>query len=251
MHDPRVGRFFAVDPLFKEYPWNSPYAFSENRLIDGVELEGLEWKRTQTGSNIEYTVKIKVLNESNVSKKILEDIYLPAMKKAIESTYSKEFDDVVYKTTAVLEFVDTATPNNDYYFHLLNQEQIEKHDPDLEEFGLAPIYTVPKYDFSGDTYKIGDSQTNRMRIIFTEGGAFNIMGDNLTETHEIGHSLGLYHIFSRDSNQDPVIRLQFDNEDVEILDNLMNYPSEYPKYGNGNNLNKRQFEILDKQIKMI
>ena len=42
MHDPRVGRFFAVDPLFREYPWNSTYAFSENRLLDGVELEGLE-----------------------------------------------------------------------------------------------------------------------------------------------------------------------------------------------------------------
>ena len=42
MHDPRVGRFFAVDPLFRDYPWNSPYAFSENRLIDAVELEGLE-----------------------------------------------------------------------------------------------------------------------------------------------------------------------------------------------------------------
>jgi len=42
MHDPRVGRFFAVDPLAKKYPWNSSYAFSENRVIDGVELEGLE-----------------------------------------------------------------------------------------------------------------------------------------------------------------------------------------------------------------
>jgi RHS repeat-associated protein len=42
MHDPRVGRFFAVDPLAAKYPWNSPYAFSENRLIDAVELEGLE-----------------------------------------------------------------------------------------------------------------------------------------------------------------------------------------------------------------
>ena len=42
MHDPRVGRFFAVDPLTKKYPWNSPYAFSENRVIDGVELEGLD-----------------------------------------------------------------------------------------------------------------------------------------------------------------------------------------------------------------
>ena len=43
MHDPRVGRFFAVDPLSAKYPWNSSYAFSENRLIDGVEIEGLEF----------------------------------------------------------------------------------------------------------------------------------------------------------------------------------------------------------------
>ena len=42
MHDPRIGRFFAVDPLAPKYPHNSPYAFSENRLIDGIELEGLE-----------------------------------------------------------------------------------------------------------------------------------------------------------------------------------------------------------------
>lgn len=44
MHDPRVGRFFAPDPLEKSYPWNSTYAFSENRVIDGVELEGLEFE---------------------------------------------------------------------------------------------------------------------------------------------------------------------------------------------------------------
>ena len=42
MHDPRIGRFFAVDPLTNKYPWNSPYAFSENRVIDAIELEGLE-----------------------------------------------------------------------------------------------------------------------------------------------------------------------------------------------------------------
>jgi len=42
MHDPRIGRFFAVDPLAAKYPHNSVYAFSENRVIDGVELEGLE-----------------------------------------------------------------------------------------------------------------------------------------------------------------------------------------------------------------
>ena len=42
MHDPRVGRFFAVDPLTKKYPYYSSYQFSGNRLIDMIELEGLE-----------------------------------------------------------------------------------------------------------------------------------------------------------------------------------------------------------------
>jgi RHS repeat-associated protein len=42
MHDPRLGRFFAIDPLANEYPWNSPYAFSENVVINAIELEGLE-----------------------------------------------------------------------------------------------------------------------------------------------------------------------------------------------------------------
>ena len=42
MHDPRVGRFFAIDPLAVQYPWNSPYAFSENQVIRYMEFEGLE-----------------------------------------------------------------------------------------------------------------------------------------------------------------------------------------------------------------
>jgi RHS repeat-associated protein len=42
MHDPRIGRFFAVDPLAPKYPYYTPYSFSGNRVIDAVELEGLE-----------------------------------------------------------------------------------------------------------------------------------------------------------------------------------------------------------------
>lgn len=42
MHDPRVGRFFARDPLAPKFPHNSPYAFSENSVIAYIELEGLE-----------------------------------------------------------------------------------------------------------------------------------------------------------------------------------------------------------------
>lgn len=31
-----------MDPLFRGYPWNSPYAFAENKVIQFIELEGAE-----------------------------------------------------------------------------------------------------------------------------------------------------------------------------------------------------------------
>lgn len=44
-HDARLGSFWGVDPLARKYPFYSPYASSGNRLIDRVELEGLEPRR--------------------------------------------------------------------------------------------------------------------------------------------------------------------------------------------------------------
>ncbi|MEA1786099.1 RHS repeat-associated core domain-containing protein [Arenibacter sp. GZD96] len=41
--DPAIGRFWSIDPLAEEYNYQSPYNFSENRVIDGFELEGLEF----------------------------------------------------------------------------------------------------------------------------------------------------------------------------------------------------------------
>jgi len=42
MHDPRIGRFFAVDPLSREYAHLSPYQFSSNSPIALIEIEGCE-----------------------------------------------------------------------------------------------------------------------------------------------------------------------------------------------------------------
>ncbi len=41
-HDPQIGRFTQIDPLADKYVYNSTYAFSENRVINAIELEGLE-----------------------------------------------------------------------------------------------------------------------------------------------------------------------------------------------------------------
>ncbi len=41
-HDPQIGRFVEIDPLSEKYVYISCYTFSENKVTNDVELEGLE-----------------------------------------------------------------------------------------------------------------------------------------------------------------------------------------------------------------
>ncbi|MBF6653857.1 hypothetical protein C3B47_13395 [Flavobacterium columnare] len=71
MHDPRVGRFFAVDPLFRKYAYNSPYAFSENDVISSVELEGLEKWKIVDNKVVYVGPAIKGYDSEEVAKAVL------------------------------------------------------------------------------------------------------------------------------------------------------------------------------------
>ncbi len=42
--DGRIGKFLSVDPITSSYPMLTPYQFSSNRPIDGIDLDGLEYK---------------------------------------------------------------------------------------------------------------------------------------------------------------------------------------------------------------
>ncbi len=74
MHDPRVGRFFAVDPLAPKYPHNSPYAFSENRVIDAVELEGLEAQTLNGGGTVYGPYTSAEAGRENGAQVYLEEV---------------------------------------------------------------------------------------------------------------------------------------------------------------------------------
>jgi RHS repeat-associated protein len=42
IYDPRIGKFLRVDPLSRNYPYLSPYAFAENDVIRCIDLDGAE-----------------------------------------------------------------------------------------------------------------------------------------------------------------------------------------------------------------
>ncbi|WP_422107274.1 RHS repeat domain-containing protein [Winogradskyella sp.] len=41
-YDAAIGRFLTIDPLAEDFTYNSTYAFQENKLGMGTELEGAE-----------------------------------------------------------------------------------------------------------------------------------------------------------------------------------------------------------------
>ncbi|PBQ30217.1 hypothetical protein CNR22_00070 [Sphingobacteriaceae bacterium] len=57
IYDTRIARFLSVDPLTAGYPSWSPFPFAMNRPIDGIDLDGGEWKPVKDeGGNIQdYT----------------------------------------------------------------------------------------------------------------------------------------------------------------------------------------------------
>jgi len=71
---PDVGRFFNVDPLSEKYAYQSHYNFSENRVINARELEGLEAVPTN-GNEYDIQWKVKINNNlgTDYSKNLLSE----------------------------------------------------------------------------------------------------------------------------------------------------------------------------------
>ena len=59
-YDYAIGRFMSVDPLAEKYAYNGVYNFSENRVLDARELEGME--------GVDFRMKLKEA-ENNASQR--------------------------------------------------------------------------------------------------------------------------------------------------------------------------------------
>jgi RHS repeat-associated protein len=68
-YDYGIGRFMSIDPLSEEYAYNSPYAFAENKLGMGRELEGLEMfsERSKDGKSVTITYNVQPINNSQLT----------------------------------------------------------------------------------------------------------------------------------------------------------------------------------------
>ncbi len=170
---PDVGRFFNVDPLAEKYTHNSTYAFSENRVIDGRELEGLEWKGihyyNKDGSQkIDYTVNLKIENNSSLTKSEVSNLTQTIVKNT-ESTFSGTQNDIPFNTVINTENVSSLQAG-DYGIKYVDKVE-----------GGSSVMTAGKAE-------IGNTQSNIMQVHKVFGTIEPAVG-----THEIGHSTGNEH----------------------------------------------------------
>jgi RHS repeat-associated protein len=230
MHDPRIGRFFAVDPLADEYPWNSPYAFSENVVIHMVELEGLEAsstkdkaKDTESGkTEITMTFKLKAVdNTEEMSSSEIEELKIETAA-FIEDVYSYEDDDT--KITTTVEWGED------------NTLEVEFTDEVVDKNG---VFTMPP-NIIGKTQHMGknSTQTNNFQVRVgtletKDGRTIRLSQTEIKRTtgHEVAHGMKEkhHHFFRR----------MFQKE------NILNQS----KYSEGTELNKRQLKRMSRRIR--
>ncbi len=127
MHDPRVGRFLSLDPLAPQYPHNSPYAFSENRVIDGIELEGAEFYDSDE-SRIELSYGAAMINLDNVNGATYNMLHEDVKNQKGEVVWRRPNQDLIYlgryiyQGTEIKEISEIKMYTENYKAALIEQD---------------------------------------------------------------------------------------------------------------------------------
>ncbi|GAA5036760.1 hypothetical protein GCM10011506_29770 [Marivirga lumbricoides] len=176
---PELGRFFNVDPLAEDYYYNSPYAFSENRVIDGIELEGLEWKSIKDDDNktVINIVNVKVQNNSKLDNTSAMALVMDVMNESEKSYSGVDSDGYKVITKATIDF-DSPVSEGDFYIEL--RDNIEMSGNSISNYAY------------GKVDKIGDTKSNRIQLNARKAEN-DREGLIKSGVHELGHTGGLTH----------------------------------------------------------
>ena len=113
-YNPEIARFMTIDPLAEEFTYNSPYNFAENRVIDGVELEGLEWQNFRSKFKKTSKRKIKPVPTGKGVQNQSYSVVSLNPKKSLEelrSTFKDEPQEVLSNSKATFRPIDKEGNN--------------------------------------------------------------------------------------------------------------------------------------------
>lgn len=133
IYNPSLGKFLSVDPLQKDFAWNSSYAFAENDVIRAVDLDGKEKRiivkvRDDAGKIVAMKITTNIANGNVVNQFINQrnpDGTNQQIQNSDGSTYNNEgvvvldYDSrgivtVTFKSEKEMDKFETDVKNGDY-----------------------------------------------------------------------------------------------------------------------------------------
>jgi RHS repeat-associated protein len=193
IYDPRLGRFLSVDPLTSSYPMLTPYQFASNRPIDGIDLDGKEWMKTEqydpkTGiMNVHFHVKLKVANASSVFKisQDLRDEVSSQFGAAFANSYHND-SKTNFSASIELEEINSINIDKDFGVELYNTP---KPSPGFNApLGSSPETTNTQINnFSVLVEYTDPNNPEKAEVAFSNGYIAQ------TIIHELGHTAGVKH----------------------------------------------------------
>lgn len=202
-YDYTIGRFMNVDKLAEDYSYQSPYNFAENRVIDGRELEGLEWRSSTSsdGKTVSLNLNYRVVNNTSGN---LTNAQVATLANERANALSCTFGGVDSQGRTVNV---TATQSKDAtmvweYNTALHGDIVDWPKGTTEQQKETTLGFA-----KGITSKIGDTQSNTTQVnvgtpevMKYDDKGMPMFNDKASRTnaaqtgmHEDGHTLGLRH----------------------------------------------------------
>ena len=155
MYNPSFARFFSVDPLYRYYPWYSPYQFAGNHPIYSGDLDGLEPDKTPVLLN---DIDLITEHEISLDEELLyyEEKILEAEEKQINAhlgaidKIDKSITNTNYSILAASRFLGKGI-QSDFVIALLtcrqlmNYQNLYEEQEELEELLLGHQKALEDY----------------------------------------------------------------------------------------------------------
>lgn len=184
-YDPQIGRFVEIDPLADSYQEITPYAYAENKVVSGIDLEGLEYYSTKKGNQVHLDINIKVVNRSSMTSKEIKTS-IDRIKAVTECSISgKDADGNIVSSTVNVQFAELKDVSfkNDIVMEFEDAYRGGKTLSDTRESGTTVNTNIEMASMKA--WSDFDPSLSNDEIL---------TGISETGAHEIGHAGGLSHI---------------------------------------------------------
>src|SRR5690554_694731 len=155
IYNPRIGKFLSMDPLFRSYPFYSPYQFAGNMPIAAVDLDGLEIYFAANGNYIGKwgtSTEVKVIDNNNV------EVFQADLKSAHSNPndwVKQNIMDMYWRGSAGSRSPSTADKNNISRGHVIPEST---NQPYVYDCNAAATSTLDKNGYEAGTFWGEDAQ---------------------------------------------------------------------------------------------